>query len=176
MSKNETRRVISNDDQARSEQRIIRTIFNEQDRNYDIEYLNHKHHESRKERRRNRISDSRLKDSRARESRIRYDHVNYDEYVSRQNRRLQSVSHSLERQYRRSHSESEEYDLSYHRQNLDRDQERSIKLRSQDVMLFDSKKQSAVFFIRRFHHIVELEGEAAVLRVLLMCLKDFALE
>jgi hypothetical protein len=53
---------------------------------------------------------------------------------------------------------------------------RPVKLRPQDVMLFDPEEQSAAFFIRRFQHIAELEDESSVLRVLPMCLKDFALE
>jgi hypothetical protein len=73
----------------------------------------------------------------------------------------------------RSHYNQEEYDQ---RQSVARVMKRSVKFRSQDVMLFDFEKQSVAFFIRRFQHIVELEDEFFVLRVLLMCLKDFALE
>lgn len=49
-------------------------------------------------------------------------------------------------------------------------------LRPADVMMFDPNKQSAAFFIRRFQHIAELEGNDPVLRVLPMCLEGDALE
>ena len=52
---------------------------------------------------------------------------------------------------------------------FDRDS-RSIKLRFANIMKFDSKKNFAIFFIRRFYHIAEIEEEQVVLRILSMCL------
>ena len=54
--------------------------------------------------------------------------------------------------------------------------EKPRNLRPADVMMFDPKKQSAAFFIRRFLQIAELEGSGPVLRVLPMCLEGDALE
>lgn len=68
------------------------------------------------------------------------------------------------------------YEKNEHDHRVLREAKRTIKLRSQDVMIFDLKEQSVAFFIKRFQHIVELKEEFSVLRVLLMCLKDFALE
>ena len=54
--------------------------------------------------------------------------------------------------------------------------QKTIRLRSTKIMKFDSKERSVAFFIRRFQHIVEIEGEGPVFRILFMCLKRAALD
>ncbi len=53
---------------------------------------------------------------------------------------------------------------------------KSVRLRSNDVMIFNSKKHFAIFFIRRFQHIAKLEKQKSIFRVLLMCLVEIVVE
>jgi hypothetical protein len=104
----------------------------------------------------------------------------YEDYVPRQNRRLQFVSQNSEVRWLRQSSAPEDHDnprpWKQDHGNEYQSQPRPNKLRAHDVMTFDSEEHTAAFFIRRFQHIAEIEGDAAVLRVLLMCLKGAALE
>lgn len=43
-------------------------------------------------------------------------------------------------------------------------------------MMYDPEKTAITFFIRRFRHIANIEGERPVLRVLPMCLEGDAVE
>ena len=106
-------------------------------------------------------------------------------WVSRNNRRIESI-------FNRLHSRSylnvmrnlnHKWDFSRQRftkRSLQRDiltaflfftKERT-RLRSIDIMIFDSNKHTITFFIRRFNHIAKIEDERLVLRILLMCLVE----
>ena len=64
------------------------------------------------------------------------------------------------------------YPTTYPRQD---DEERSTKIRPNDLMIFDPTETKVSFFVRRCQQIATLEGEKAVLRVLPLCLKGEAL-
>jgi hypothetical protein len=55
------------------------------------------------------------------------------------------------------------------------EEERIIKIRPNDLMIFNPAGTKVSFFVRRCQQIAALEGERAVLRVLLLCLKGEAL-
>ena len=54
--------------------------------------------------------------------------------------------------------------------------QKSTRLRITNIMKFNSMKMSIVFFIKRFQHIIELEKNLLILRILSMCLKEIAFE
>ncbi len=88
-------------------------------------------------------------------------------FVFKENRKLQFVN--LTHDY--------DYESRFLQKNFkDFELIKSVRLRSSDVMIFNSKKHFAVFFIRRFQHIAKLEKQKSILRVLLMCLVEIALE
>jgi hypothetical protein len=88
-------------------------------------------------------------------------------YVFRQNRKLLSISNESSHDYF-------ERNFRFFSQNS-RNQIR-IKLRFTNIMLFNSKKHSISFFIKRFQHIAKFEELDSVLRVLSMCLFVSVLE
>jgi hypothetical protein len=88
-------------------------------------------------------------------------------YVFRQNRKLLSINNESFHDYF-------ERNFRFFSQNS-RNQIRT-KLRSANIMLFNSKKHSIAFFIKRFQHIAELEKFDSVLRVLSMCFFESVLE
>jgi hypothetical protein len=88
-------------------------------------------------------------------------------FVFRENRKLQFVS--LTHDY--------DYESRFFQKNFRKFEFiKSVRLRSSDVMIFNSKKHFAVFFIRRFQHIAKFERQRSILRVLLMCFVEIALE
>jgi hypothetical protein len=88
-------------------------------------------------------------------------------FVSRENRKLQFVN--LTHDY--------DYESRFFQKNF-RDFKliKFVRLRSSDVMIFNSKKHFAVFFIRRFQHIAKLERQKSILRILFMCFVEIALK
>ncbi len=53
---------------------------------------------------------------------------------------------------------------------------KSVRLRLNDVVIFNSKKHFAIFFIKRFQHIAKFEKQKSILRVLFMCFVEIALK
>ncbi len=88
-------------------------------------------------------------------------------FVLRENRKLQFVN--LTHDY--------DYESRFFQKNF-RNFEfiKSVRFRSSDVMIFNSKKHFAIFFIRSFQHIAKLEKQKSIFRVLLMCFVEIALK
>lgn len=63
-----------------------------------------------------------------------------------------------------------------HSQNRRDSYPRLVRLRVSDIMKFDPAERSVAFFIKRFYHIIEIEGDEAVLQILFMCLKNAVLK
>ena len=99
------------------------------------------------------------------------------ELVPRENRRLESISGHRDFLERDAPEEPRRSRVLDYIPKKPRKEERSYRaLRLGDIMMFDPQKQTAAFFIRRFRHIAEIEGDVAELRVLPMCLEGDTLE
>ena len=81
-------------------------------------------------------------------------------------------SYRFENSYR--HREKNREKSSY-RQKLNSVQ-KSTRLRITNIMKFDFVKMSIVFFIKRFQHIIELEKNLSIFRILSICLKKTTFE
>jgi hypothetical protein len=88
-------------------------------------------------------------------------------FVFRENRKLQFVNLTHDYDYK-----SKFFQKNFRNFELIK----SVRFRSNDVMIFNSKKHFAIFFIKRFQHIAKFEKQKSIFRVLLMCLVEIALE
>ena len=104
-----------------------------------------------------------------------YAHEEDFDWAPRANRRLETLSNrqrSLPAMSRHRGMDRNFNNFSRDNRDPDHPEERPRSLRPSDIMIFDPVKHTVAFFIRRFSHIADIEGERAVLRVLPMCLAE----
>ena len=96
----------------------------------------------------------------------------FDNFVSREFRRLKSLFNRFQLNVLNHYDHHDRFEES----STSIREQRERSLRSQNVMIWNSTKQTINFFIRRFYHIVELENIKVVLRILFMCFKSDILD